>query len=127
MAPPKMRVRAKSKAKVWSAWTAARKLALPKTILAGFARYKSMDTDLPRSGGPGLHIWLKDRAWEPWVGGVETDRAASWTESEWSIAMRIWRETGTWGEGIGAPPGQPGCRVPARLLVQPAHTTGATA
>lgn len=121
LAPPLMRKRAKSKAKVWPEWGRAKRRALPAAILAGFARFKAMDADLPRSGGPGLHIWLKDRTWEQWAGSDPTD---AWTEAEWTVALRIWRDTGEWGEAIGPPPGSPGCRVPPRLLVQPAADRG---
>lgn len=119
-APPLMRKRAKSKAKVWPEWVRAKKLALPAAILAGFDRYKTLDRDLPRSGGPGLHIWLKDRTWEFWTCGEVVDPTVNWTDAEWTVALRLWREDGEWSHDFGPPPGQPGCRAPARLLVAPA-------
>jgi uncharacterized protein YdaU (DUF1376 family) len=120
MAPPMMRKRAKSRAKVWPEWKRALRVADAPRILGGFARYKSMDADLPRSGGPGLHIWLKDRTWDEWA-GPDGDRTGAWTEAQWSVALRLWREAGEWGEQLGPPPGQPGCRVPPRLIVEAAN------
>lgn len=117
MAPPMMRKRAKSRAKVWPVWKRALRVADAARILGGFARYKAMDTDLPRSGGPGLHIWLSDRTWEEWTG--VSDRISAWGDAEWSAVLRIWRTSGEWGDEVGPPPGSPGCRVPAHLLVSP--------
>lgn len=114
MAPPQMRRRAKSKAKVWPEWQRSRRRAAPAAILGAFGRYKALDADLTRTGGPGLHIWLRDRTFEQWLGRGE--RTAAWTEAEWSTAVRLWVERQVWGEVIGPAPDEPGCRVPAEIL-----------
>ena len=118
-APALMRKRAKSKAKVWPEWVRAKRHATGLAIVTGFLRYKALDADLPRTGGPGLHIWLKDRTWEEWLEGSGESRTAAWTDAQWTVALRLWRESGQWSEGLGPPPGSPGCRVPSNLIVSP--------
>jgi hypothetical protein len=123
LAPPQMRKRAKSRAKVWPEWLKAKRHDLPARILTGFARYKALDADLPRTGGPGLHIWLKDRTWEQWTSEAMPDPAASWTEAQWAVAIRIWRETGEWAAELGDTPDRPNCRAPPHLRPLPIAAT----
>lgn len=47
------------------------------------------------------------------------DQGADWPDSRWAMAIDMWRADGSWGESLGPPPGQPGCRVPTHLLIQP--------
>lgn len=111
-APPLMRKRAKSKAKVWPEWQRATKRALPSAIVAGFIRYKALDGDLARTGGPGLHIWLKDRTWEQWAPAGSDERLGTdWPESRWRVAVDLWVRERCWDDRLGPLPGEPGCRV----------------
>lgn len=117
-ATPEMRRRAKSMAKVWPEWKRARRTAAGKTVLGGMLGYLDGDPDVKRTGGPGLHIWLKDRTWEAWA-KPDGDLGASWSDERWAAAVDIWRETQRWDERLGSAPGQPGCRAPPHLLITP--------
>ena len=71
-ATPEARSRAKSKANVWPHWRAAKaKAGGGAQIVAAMARYRAQDPDVQRTGGPGLHIWLKDGAWDLWMTGEQ--------------------------------------------------------
>lgn len=115
VATPQARKRAKSKAKVWPEWQRAKRLALPTAIVAGYVRYKAFDPDVGRSGGPGLHIWLRDRTWESWA--KAPDQSADWTEGRWRAALRIFTAENLWDEAVAGPkPGATSCRVPPAIL-----------
>lgn len=79
-ATPQMRSRAKSREKVWPEWTKAKRASAADRILAGLLAYLGSDPDVGRTGGPGLHIWLRDRTFELWVGefAVKEAPAAAW-------------------------------------------------
>jgi len=63
-----MRARAKSKLNCWPAWKAAKSMAGGGgVIVAALARYRAKDPDVGRTGGPGLHRWLKDSTWALWM------------------------------------------------------------
>jgi hypothetical protein len=116
-ATPQMRKRAKSMAKAWPEWAKARRAAEPGKILAGLRGYLREDPDVQRTGGPGLHIWLRDRTFEQW--GQEATRNP--TAEQWRSYVDLHRETGRWSEDLGPPPGKPGCRAPAHLLLKVAN------
>jgi len=65
-ATPEMRRRGKSRAKVWPEWLKARRNADPADILVAMGRYIREDPDVKRTGGPGLHIWLRDGTYALW-------------------------------------------------------------
>ena len=113
-ATPQMRRRAKSKGKTWVEWVKVMKTAEPAIISAGLRVYLREDPDVQRTGGPGLHIWLRDRTYEQWQSAAAS---AAWTTDQWAAALSIWRETGSWGESLGPKPGEPGCRAPAQLVL----------
>lgn len=115
-ATPEMRRRAKSKAKAWPEWLKAKRVDPPAQILLGLAGYLERDPDVKRTGGPGLHIWLKDRTWQAWTGCGTAESPPSWTADQWAAAIDIWRQEGRWGDSLGPRPGEPGCRAPAHLL-----------
>lgn len=117
-ATPQMRRRSKSMAKAWAEWVKARKASDPAKILAGLRAYLREDPDVQRTGGPGLQHWLRDRTFEQW--SAAADPSVSWTPDRWAAALAIWRESGRWGESLGPKPGEPGCRVPASLLLKAA-------
>lgn len=117
IATPEMRRRAKSKAKVWPEWRKIRKATDPSVVLAGLVAYLSGDPDVKRTGGPGLHIWLRDRTFETWACDTPSEMGAGWTEDRWAVAVGIWRMERRWDERLGPEPGEPGCRVPANLII----------
>jgi hypothetical protein len=116
-ASPTMRKRAKSRAKVRPEWLKAVAVASAERILAGLIDYLANDPDVGRTGGPGLHIWLKDRTWENWGEARTAVDAAAWTDAQWSLAVEVWRSDRDWAVELGPPPGEPGCRVPPSLLI----------
>jgi hypothetical protein len=122
-----MRRRAKSRAKVWPEWLKAKRIADPQDIVSALGIYMLMDPDVKRTGGPGLHIWLKDRGWETWgpLDMATTTIGAGWTEGQWAVMIEMWRDEGRWDAGLGPKPGEPGCRAPAHLLIS--ATQGAAA
>lgn len=67
-ATDQMRGRAKSREKTWPEWLKAKRAASPERILAGLKAYLDGDPDVKRTGGPGLHIWLRDLTFELWAG-----------------------------------------------------------
>ncbi len=121
MATPEGRRRAKSQAKTWPFWCAAVRAAEPSTIIAGKAAYLAGDPDVKRTGGPGLHLWLKDRTWESWAADSGDPLGVGWSEERWAIAVSIWRAERSWDAGLGPEPGQPGCRAPNHLLIEAAR------
>jgi hypothetical protein len=118
-ATAQMRRRAKSMTKVWAEWVKVRKTTEPETVLTGLRNYLRDDPDVQRTGGPGLHLWLRDRTFEQW--SVAADPTVSWKPEQWSAALGIWHESGRWGESLGPKPGEPGCRAPSHLLFKVAQ------
>jgi hypothetical protein len=110
---PMMRRRAKSMSKAWTEWVKVRKGLEPDRVLAGLRAYLKGDPDVNRTGGPGLHLWLRDRTFEQWV---EANPAAGWTAERWGVAVDLWKASGDWGETLGPAPGLSGCRVPQAVL-----------
>lgn len=118
IATPEMRRRAKSKAKVWPEWRKIRKATDPASVLGGLVAYLSGDPDVKRTGGPGLHIWLRDRTFEAWACDEPTELGAAWTDERWAVAVGIWRAEQRWDDRLGPEPGRPGCRVPGPLIIE---------
>lgn len=48
----------------------------------------------------------------------DADRVATWDDDHWRSALEIYRERGSWHDAWGPKPGDPGCRVPAQLLLE---------
>lgn len=120
-----MRRRAKSRANVWPEWVRARKVDEPATILGGMGVYLISDPDVQRTGGPGLHIWLKNRTWQGYSkGGDVASIGSDWSDETWRRYLDGCASgVATWDARLGPPPGQPCCRVPAHLL-QPQNGMG---
>lgn len=120
MSTPQGRTRAKAKRDVWPFWKAARKRWSAEQLVAGMAAYLAKDPDVQRTGGPGLHIWLRDKA-EHWIDAGQPAASVlglDWAESRWAAALEIWRQDGSWEPRLGPAPDQPGCRAPAGLIQQ---------
>ncbi len=119
-ATPEMRRRAKSKANVWPDWVKSRKATAPDVILGGLAIYLLQDPDVKRTGGPGLHLWLRQRTWETYSKtGAAALIGADWSDDTWSEVLSRWRADGTWDPRLGPVPGHAGCRAPTHLLAKP--------
>lgn len=68
-AGPQMRTRS-SKAKVWPEWKRVSRQTGEEALIGAMRRYLAGDADYQRTGGPGLHIWLKDAKWEHWLADI---------------------------------------------------------
>lgn len=106
-------------AKAWPLWRANPASGAAK--LAALKAYLAKDPDVLRTGGPGFHLWLRDKLAQwladsaPATGALGVD----WTEGRWSAAVSIWRDDGSWDARLGPKPNEPGCRAPASLLIRP--------
>lgn len=60
-----------SKAKSWPEWRRVTAAVAPEALLAAVPRYLAQDPDYQRSGGPGVHLWLRDAKWEHWLGQTQ--------------------------------------------------------
>jgi hypothetical protein len=65
---PTMRRRSLSREKVRAIWKDHAKRVGAETLLAALQRYLKEDTDLARSGGPGLQVWLRAGRYDHWIG-----------------------------------------------------------
>lgn len=59
-----------SRALVWPEWRRALKSASGPDLAAAMVRYVAGDEDAKRTGGPGLHLWLKAGRYEHWLTGA---------------------------------------------------------
>lgn len=84
---------------------------MPADILAAVDRYAvEVTTYAPRFICP-PDRWLSQCRWRPTVFTVDN----RFTDSAWRDALRFWIKTRHWPSTLGAPPGFPGCGVPARI------------
>lgn len=82
-ATPEMRKRAKSRRKTWPEWLKAKRRLSPEDLLGAVRRYVREDPDVKRTGGPGLHLWLKDGTYENWLGSADAPAIqAKWAGPE---------------------------------------------
>jgi hypothetical protein len=114
-APTLMRRRG-SQQQGWEQWTRELRSTPASVISAGFIRYLKGDPDVARTGGPGLHRWLKLKTWQRWTGDDGGQAGADWPDSKWAVAVRIHATEGKWPAEIGPKPGEQGCRAPPHLL-----------
>lgn len=111
-----MRRRAKSARVAWGEWVKVCRTTDPADILAGLRGYLREDPDVGRTGGPGLHLWLRNRGFEQYVS--RGDAGAEWTAEQWAAALAMWRETGRWSDSLGPEPGEHGCKAPPAVLAR---------
>jgi len=112
-ATEKMRRRSDQK-RARAAFDAACRTTKPASLVAAMAAYLAGDADVGRTGGPGLHIWLASK-WEHWH--VPATDPADKTDDQWRPLVDLHRLTGRWEDSLGPAPGEPGCLVPAALLL----------
>lgn len=72
--------------------------------------------------------WLNAGSYDDELdGGTEPVAAVrdprTFTNQDWQKRLRYFQESDTWMEAWGAEPGQPGCLVPAHLIVNPVSTS----
>lgn len=106
--------RRSSGGKAWAEWTKLRKEHSADQIICAHRAYLKDDPDVRRTGGPGVHIWLRDK-FDGWADSEDL-LAAEWTPERWAVAVELWTGSGEWAETLGPPPGSMGCRVPQAIL-----------
>lgn len=102
----------------WKKLPAMTREALPAAV----ARY-AKDGREPKMecGAQAMERWVRDEKFGDWLGGSSAGpMGADWADARWAIAVDLWRTERAWDAGLGPTPGQPGCRVPPHLLVEPA-------
>jgi hypothetical protein len=76
MLPATMRRRSESRERLWPLWVSHSKMAGGEDrLLEGLDLYIRRDPDLPRTGGPGLQVWLRSRRYEFWLAEADKLRA----------------------------------------------------
>ena len=68
----------------------------------------------------GVHRLIEGDRWLSFVEPVvdfHVERLARWGLDEWRAALDRQRETGRWPLSLGPAPGEPGCMVPAELII----------
>lgn len=103
-ATPLMRKRSKSREKAWSEWRVARTREAPERILAALRAYVRGDPDVPRTGGPGLHLWLRDRGWDTWLSEDRPLIPGPVDPAVEAHRLAHWRRTGEWKREWGERP-----------------------
>jgi hypothetical protein len=108
--------RRSSQKDLWAGWTRARRRLAGAIIIQAYAAYQANDPDYQRTGGPGLHRWLKEKleSWLPARPVAPSER----DDDFWRMAMIIFRRDGRWDDSLGPRPGEPGCHVPTNLLLE---------
>lgn len=119
IAPPESRKRSGKKDVARALLAAVRRGRQPATVLAGLKAYFASPMATKDEGAfvKGVHRMIENDRWEAFV---ETSATAGedWPESRWRVALGIHAEDGRWGETMGPPPGQPGCRAPSPILAE---------
>lgn len=73
--PALMRKRSDGKSKLKPMWDSHAKRVGPDELLSALQRYLKDDKDVPRTGGPGLQVWLRACRYEAWM--VEEEQVSS--------------------------------------------------
>lgn len=101
-----------SQKQAWAEWRKATTVVPAAELAASMPRYVAGDEDCKRTGGPGLHLWLRGRKFEHWIGagtvGGEEAAAtfdgppalrASVVEVLGEAFARSWIDTCVWDAG----------------------------
>jgi hypothetical protein len=116
-----MRTRS-SQAKAWAPWRQAADLVGADRLADALNAYRLTDPDVQRSGGPGVHLWLKDRKWEHWLGqGASVEALPTPDPNEvWRGRVRRFTTGSRYWDDLdwGPRPGRDGCRVPTEIIVE---------
>lgn len=68
--PQTMKTRSESRRKLAPLWNDhARRVGGQDVLLAALQAYLKGDKDLPKSGGPGLQVWLRSERYDHWLEG----------------------------------------------------------
>lgn len=94
--------------------------SFPGLAMAALARVAPTWTDPQFIPHPAT--WLHQERWDDEVGdsAPAAVNVAEWTDEKWTAALNLHRSEGWWSDDIGPKPGEPGCKVPARLLLESA-------
>lgn len=95
---------------------ALRRKADPARLLAGVKGCYASE-DFSGDFAPGVHTVITTGRWEAFAELPAPSDVASWPEARWRLALEIWREREGWADEWGPRPGEPGCIVPAHLLI----------
>lgn len=69
--PASMKTRSESRAKVRKVWDMhAKRCGGQEALLGALRAYLKGDKDLPKSGGPGLQVWLRAEKYDHWIDGA---------------------------------------------------------
>jgi hypothetical protein len=99
-----MRKRSLSQEKTAPYWrTASAKVGGDDALYGCLLRYLREDPDVGRTGGPGLHLWLKDETWAHYLPSASVTTVESTPELE-ARRIRHFRDTGEWRDAWGQRP-----------------------
>lgn len=98
----------------WRRLPTSTRQALPAAVAAYAKDGREPKMDC---GAQAMERWLRDEKFADWLQPVGGRLGADWPDSRWRIAIDLWRQDGSWSADLGPTPGEPGCRVPAHLLV----------
>lgn len=77
MLPETMRRRSESRERLYGLWARACAMAGGESrLLSALDMYVRRDADLPKSGGPGLQVWLRQRRYDYWLEILDREAAA---------------------------------------------------
>lgn len=96
--------------------------AVPDDIFAGVQRYRE---EIASEGTESRFIahpssWLNAGRWMDEVEIFTPMTAEDGAEIKWRLAVKSWKSSGYWPEVHGPKPGQPGCKCPAKFLMESA-------
>lgn len=72
----------------------------PSLLPRCMERYRRDDPDFQRTGGPGLHIWLREARWEHWAPTAEPPLVI--TPADHRVHLARLHDVGEWDSRWGA-------------------------
>ena len=85
----------------------------PSRVLDGLRRAYASDS-YAGERAKGVHRLIENDRWASFL--PEDDPQTVVTPEKWRAALAMHAEDGWWSDGLGPPPGKPGCRVPPELI-----------